>query len=73
MKLLDRVPILSIWFTLGGALLMGASLLAQSGPAGKPEPAPQQTQKLTTSAIQFERIVPRRGPADPGGYACFDV
>jgi len=36
----------------GAALLMGASLLAQPGPA------PQQTQKLTASAIQLERIVP---------------
>jgi hypothetical protein len=36
----------------GAALLMGASLLAQPGPAAK------QTQKLTASAIQLERIVP---------------
>jgi hypothetical protein len=36
----------------GAALLMGASLLAQPGPAA------QQTQKLTASAIQLERIVP---------------
>jgi hypothetical protein len=36
----------------GAALLMGASLLAQPGPAA------QQTQKLTASAIQVERIVP---------------
>jgi hypothetical protein len=36
----------------GAALLMAASLLAQPGPA------PQQTQKLTASAIQLERIVP---------------
>jgi hypothetical protein len=60
MKPLGRVPTLSIFsFALGGAaLLMGASLLAQPGPAGKPEPAPQQTQKLTATAIQLERIVP---------------
>jgi hypothetical protein len=60
MKPPGRVPILSIFlFALGGAaLLMAASLLAQPGPAGKPEPAPQQTQKLTASAIQLERIAP---------------
>lgn len=60
MKLLGRGPIVSIFlFALGGgALLMGASVLAQPGPAGKAEPAPQQTQKLTASAIQLERIIP---------------
>jgi len=41
----------------GAVLLMGASLLAQPGPAGRPEPVPQQSQKLTASAIQLERIV----------------
>jgi hypothetical protein len=54
MKLLMRAPILSVFsFAVGGVtLLMGASLLAQPGPA------PQQTQKLTASAIQLHRIVP---------------
>jgi hypothetical protein len=42
----------------GAALLIGVSLLAQPGPAGRPGPAPQKTQKLTASAIQLERIVP---------------
>jgi len=48
----------SIWsifsFAAGGAaLLMAAALLAQPGPA------PQQSQKLSASAIQLERIAPR--------------
>jgi hypothetical protein len=41
-----------LFFTLGGAGLMGISLLAQPGPA------PQQLQKLTASAIQLERTAP---------------
>jgi hypothetical protein len=59
MKLAGRAPLLLIFlFALdGAALLMGASLLAHPGPVGEPEPAPQQTQKLTASAIQLERIV----------------
>ena len=58
MRLIMRAPILSIFsVALGGvALLMGASLLAQPGPAAKPGPSPQQTQKLTASAIQLDRI-----------------
>jgi hypothetical protein len=53
-------PILSIFsFSLGGAaLLVAASVLAQPGAAGNAAPAPQQTQKLSASAIQLERIVP---------------
>ena len=39
-------------------LLMATSLLAQSSPPGKPGPSPQQKQKLTASAIQFERTDP---------------
>ena len=60
MKPFMRARILSIIpFAVGGAtLLMGASLLAQPGPAGKPGPADQHTQKLSASAIQLERIVP---------------
>ena len=60
MNPLSRFTILSIfWFAVGGAaLLMGASLLAQPGAGGNPEPAAQQTQKLTASAIQLERILP---------------
>jgi hypothetical protein len=59
-KHLSRCPILPIlWFAVGGAaLLMGASLLAQPGAAGNPEPAAPRTQKLTASAIQLERILP---------------
>jgi hypothetical protein len=37
---------------------MFASLLAQPSLLGKPGPAPQQTQKLTASAIQLERSDP---------------
>lgn len=60
MKPLSRCPILSIfWFGVGGAaLLIGASLLAQPCAAGNPEPAAPQTQKLTASAVQLERILP---------------
>jgi hypothetical protein len=52
----------SVFFTVfpiatsGAALLMAASLLAQPISPAKPEPAPEQTQKLTASAIQIERI-----------------
>ena len=42
----------------GTVLLMFASLLAQPSLLGKPGPAPQQTQKLTASAIQLERSDP---------------
>jgi hypothetical protein len=54
MKPHRRAPLLSMFSfaASGAALLMGASLLAQPGPAAK------QTQKLTASAIQLERIVP---------------
>jgi hypothetical protein len=60
MKSLSRGSILSLFaFALrGGALLVAVSLLAPPAPAGKPGPAPDQTQKLTASAIQLERIVP---------------
>ncbi len=59
MKSLSRGPIWSIFlFAAGGALLTAASLLAKPGAAGKTGPADQQTQKLTASAIQLERIVP---------------
>jgi hypothetical protein len=63
MRLLTRAPILSVFpFALGvAALLMNASLLAQPGPAAMPGPAPQQSQKLTASAIQLDRIVPPEG------------
>ena len=57
MKPLTRAAFLSN-FSLassGAALLMTVSLLAQPSPPGKPGPAPQQTQKLTASAIQLER------------------
>jgi len=39
-------------------LLMASSLLAQTDPPGKPGPTPQKAQKLTASAIQFERTDP---------------
>ena len=57
MKPHRRAPLLSMFSfaASGAALLMGASLLAQPGPAAK------QTQKLTASAIQLERIVPPEG------------
>jgi|HubBroStandDraft_2_1064218.scaffolds.fasta_scaffold279640_2 hypothetical protein len=55
---LGRIPIPAILsFALGGAAL----LMAQPARSGKPEPAPEQTQKLTASAIQLERIVPPEG------------
>jgi hypothetical protein len=52
------LPPLYSFAASGVALLIGASLLAQPGPAGRPGPALQQAQKLTASAIQVERIVP---------------
>ena len=55
MRSFGRIPIPFILsFALGGAAL----LMAQPARSGKPEPAPEQTQKLTASAIQLERIVP---------------
>ena len=58
MKSLGRISIPAILsFALGGAAL----LMAQPARSGKPEPAPEQTQKLTASAIQLERIVPPEG------------
>ena len=61
MKLLMRVPILIVcsFAVVGIALSMCDSLLAQPGPA------PQQTQKLTASAIQLDRIVPPEGLVIP--------
>jgi hypothetical protein len=48
--------LLKFSFAIGGlAVLMAASLMAQPGPAT------QQTQKLTASAIQLERIVQPEG------------
>jgi hypothetical protein len=60
MKPLTRAAFLSNFsIALSSAvLLMAASLLAQPSPPGKPGPAPQQTQKLTASAIQLERSDP---------------
>ena len=57
MKLLTRVPILFVFSfaVVVIALSMCNFLLAQPGPA------PQQTQKLTASAIQLDRIVPPQG------------
>ena len=58
MRSLGRIPIpVILSFALGGAAL----LMAQPARSGKPEPAPEQTQKLTASAIQLERIVPPEG------------
>jgi hypothetical protein len=59
MKPYSRAPLLSkfSFAACSAALLMGASLLAQPGTAGSPRPAPPETQKLTASAIQLERIV----------------
>lgn len=59
MKPLTRAAFLSHFsVTLSGTVLMIASLLAQPSLLGKPEPAPQQMQKLTASAIQLERSDP---------------
>jgi hypothetical protein len=61
MKLLRRVPILFFFScaAVGIALSMCDSLLAQPGPA------PQQTQKLTATAVQLDRIVPPEGLVIP--------
>jgi hypothetical protein len=61
MKLLMRAPFLFVFsfVVVGIALSMCDSLLAQPGPA------PQQTQKLTASAIQLDRIVPPEGLVIP--------
>jgi hypothetical protein len=63
MNPLSRGSILSLFaFAVSGAaLLMASSLPAQPGQAAKPGPAAQQTQKLTGSAIQLERIVSPEG------------
>jgi hypothetical protein len=60
MKPFTRAALLSHFSIAVGcaALLMAASLLAQPSPSGKPGPTPQKTQKLTASAIQFERTDP---------------
>ena len=59
MKLLARAVFLSNFSVVPSAvLLMVASLLAQPSLLGKPGPAPQQTPKLTASAIQLERSDP---------------
>ncbi len=60
MNLLVRTLGLSAFSSVVGgvALLMGASLMAQPGPAAMPAPASQQMQKLTASAIQLNRIIP---------------
>jgi len=57
MKTLTRIAFRSIFFVTGGcaALLITASLMAQSAPSGKTGSAPQQATKLTASAIQLER------------------
>ncbi len=59
MKTHSRALLMSLYSLAasGVALLIGASPLAQPGPAARPEPVPQQTQKLTASAVQLERIV----------------
>ena len=60
MKPRTRAAFLSNFsIALGTAvLLMVPSLLAQPSPPRKPGPGPQQKQKLTASAIQFERTDP---------------
>ena len=59
MKPLTRAAFLSNFSVVPSAvLLMVASLLAQPSLLGKPGPAPQQTPKLTASAIQLERSDP---------------
>lgn len=57
MKLLTKTAFQSVFSVARGsaALLMVVSVLAQAGLSAKPEPAPQQTKKLTASAIQLER------------------
>jgi len=63
MRPLSRALILFILsFAVSGVFLpTGAPLLALPGPAGTPGSIPQQTQKLSASAIQLERPIP---PAD---------
>ena len=63
MKPFYRVSRLSILaFAMGGAaLLMGACPPAQPMPGGGSTPGSAQTQKLTASAIQLDRIVPPEG------------
>lgn len=59
MKPLTRAAFLSNFSVApGGTVLMIASLLAQPSLLAKPEPAPQQMQTLTASAIQLERPDP---------------
>ena len=59
MKPLTRVAFLFNFIALSGIVfLMVAFLVAQPSALGKPAPAPQQTQKLTASAIQLERSDP---------------
>ncbi|HKM90641.1 MAG TPA: hypothetical protein VJX29_08500 [Candidatus Acidoferrales bacterium] len=60
MKTVTRAAFPSIFAVVatGAALLLGGSLVAQPGPAGKPTAAPQQPLKLTASAIQIERTDP---------------
>ena len=59
MKRLARAAFLSKFSAaLSGTVLTVACLLAQPSVLGEPEPAPQQMQKLTASAIQLERSDP---------------
>lgn len=60
MKPRNRAAFLSnVSIVVGAAfLLMAASLVAQPSPQGKPEPTAEKAQKLTASAIQFERTDP---------------
>lgn len=62
MKPLGRIPVpVILAFALGGAAL----LMAQPARSGKSEPAREETQKLTASAIQVERIAPPEGMLIP--------
>lgn len=62
MKTLSRIPSpVILAFALGGAAL----LMAQPARSGKSEPAREETQKLTASAIQVERIAPPEGMLIP--------
>jgi hypothetical protein len=52
----------NFWIAVGTAvLLIAASLSAEPSPPRTPDSAPQQTQKLSASAIQFERTDPPEG------------
>lgn len=62
MKPLDRI---SIPFILALALGGAALLMGQPARSGEPEPAAEQAQKLTASAVQLERIVPPDGLVIP--------